>query len=188
MRKRTMTVLPLALLAATSVAYGQDAEKVNSPTAIHQKSMQHMEAVQKTLGTLGTPETPFDYIAPIVSGPTVILEGFTINGALKDNADAQVKKLPWVKNVLNEVVLINSMGPEMRRGRQQALGILKEMVPQAFGANQADIRIKITEKGDVTLIGVVEKDDKKRLEAAVEQIKHITFVGTVTDDVVVSTE
>ena len=70
----------------------------------------------------------------------------------------------------------------------QTLGILKELVPQAFPENHADIRIKATIKGDVTLYGVVGKEDKKRLEAAVEQIKHVTFVGSVTNHVVASTQ
>jgi len=140
----------------------------------------------KELNRLGTPETPFDYINLALSGPVVVLQGFTVNGALKDDAQAQVQKLMWVTHVVNEVELLD-LGPELRRVRQQTLATLKKQVPQAFPENHANIRIKVTLKGDVTLVGVVSPKDGERLKAATEQIKHITLVSSVANDIVETT-
>ena len=140
----------------------------------------------KELNRLGTPETPFDYINLALSGPVVVLQGFTVNGALKDDAQAQVQKLMWVTHVVNEVELLD-LGPELRRVRQQTLATLKKQVPQAFPENHANIRIKVTLKGDVTLVGVVSAKDGERLKAATEQIKHITLVSSVANDIVETT-
>ena len=177
--------LALAVVSAmgSAVLYAQEDERVNSPNAIHEQKDKHFDDVVKVLTTLGTPETVYDYLTFGISGPVVVLQGFTANGALRDNAKAQVQKLKWVTHVVQEVELLD-LGPELKRVRRQTLGILKKQVPQAFPANHANIRIKATLKGDVTLVGVVDAADKKRLAAAVEQIKHITFVGSVTNNIV----
>ena len=189
MRMQRMTALPLALfmVSATGGAalYAQEHEQVSSPSAVHEQSARHMQDVVRTLGRLGVVQTAFDYIIPALSGPVVVLEGFTINGALKDDAEAQVKKLKWVTHVLNEVKLLDT-GLELRRARQQIRATLQKQVPQAFPENHANIRIEVTLKGDVTLYGVVSKDDHKRLAAAIEQIKFVTFVGSVTNHIVAS--
>ena len=188
MTKRKMTNLVLAALVAstsgTAVLYAQtqDDERVNSPNAIHEQKDKHFDDIIKVLNTLGTPETPYDYVSFGISGPVVVLQGFTVNGALRDNAKAQIQKLDWVTHVVQEVELLD-VGPELKRVRRQILATLKKQVPQAFPQNHANIRIKVTLKGDVTLVGVINSPDEKRYLAAVEQIKHITFVGSVTDEV-----
>jgi len=184
----TMALAVAALLVGNSsgVLYAQDHEKVNSPNAVHEQASKHLKDVVKVLSTLGTPETTFDYIHPALSGPVVVLQGFTVNGALKDNAAAQVQKLAWCTHVVNQIELLD-VGPELRRVRQQTLGILKKQVPQAFPENHANIRIKVTLKGEVTLVGVVSPTDHKRLQAAIEQIKNITFVSSVTNHIVETT-
>ena len=188
MKKHRMTTLPLALLAlgalGAAALYAQ--EKVNSPTAIHEQAARHSKDVAKALNTLGVGETPFDFINFGVSGPVVVLQGFTINGALKSDAQSHVQKLKWVTHVVNEVEVLME-GPEARSLRRQTLATLQRLVPQAFPENHANIRIKATAKGDVTLIGVVSPADKVRLEAAIEQIKHLDFVGTVTNHIVETT-
>jgi osmotically-inducible protein OsmY len=189
MSRKMMTTLALAALVvgtSSGALYAQDHEKVNSPNAMHEQTSKHLTEVVKTLSTLGTPETTFDYIHPAVSGPVVVLQGFTVNGALKDNAAAQVQKLEWCTHVVNEIELLD-VGPELRRVRQQTLAILKKQVPQAFPERHANIRIKVTLKGEVTLVGVVSPNDHKRLEAALVQINNITFVDTVTNHIVETT-
>lgn len=187
MTRQMMTALTVVALAAGSAVLGaQDHEKVNSPNAMHEQTSKHMTAVLKVLSTLGTPETTFDYIHPALSGPVVVLQGFTVNGALKDNAAAQVQKLAWCTHVVNQIELLD-VGPELRRVRQQTLAILKKQVPQAFPERHANIRIKVTLKGEVTLVGVVSPTDHKRLQAAIEQIKNITFVDSVTNHIVETT-
>ena len=190
MSRQMMTTLVLATLVAgtsgSTVLLAQDHEKVNSPNAVHEQTSKHLQEVVKTLSTLGTPETTFDYIHAALSGPVVVLQGFTVNGALKDNAAAQVQKLAWCTHVVNQIELLD-VGPELRRVRQQTLAILKKQVPQAFPERHANIRIKVTLKGEVTLVGVVSPTDHKRLQAAIEQIKNITFVDSVTNHIVETT-
>jgi len=184
-RRKMTTLVVAALLAGTSrsaTLSAQGDERVNSPNAIHEQRDTHVDDVVKALTTLGTPETPYDYITFGISGPVVVLQGFTVNGALRDNAKAQVEKLDWVTHVVQEVELLD-VGPELKRVRRQALATLKKQVPQAFPQNHANIRIKVTIKGDVTLVGVIDPPDDKRFLAAVEQIKHITFVTSVTNNV-----
>ena len=188
-RQGMATLISAALVAGTSgsaVLQAQEHEEVNSPNAVHEQSSKHLKEVVKVLSTLGTRETTFDYIHPALSGPVVVLQGFTVNGALKDDAQAQVQKLKWCTHVVNQVELLD-VGPELRRVRRQARGILQKQVPQAFPENHANIRIKVTLKGEVTLVGVVSPNDKVRLQAAIEQIKHVTFVDSVTNHIVETT-
>ena len=186
MRAHGMMALALLMIGASSAVTADAQETVNSPTAIHEQTAKHFQEVVQVLNRLGVPETPFDYIAPAVSGPVVVLQGFTANGGLKDDAESQVKKIKWVTHVVNEIDYLKS-GSELRRTREQTLGILERLVPQAFSENHANIRIKVTLKGNITLVGVVDPQDKKRFEAAIEQIRHLDFVGSVTNDVVEKT-
>lgn len=190
MTRKKMTVLVLsalvAIVAGGVVLYAQEAGRVNSPTAIHEQTAKHAQDVAKALSTLGTGETPFDFINFGVSGPVVVLQGFTINGALKTDAQAHVQKLKWVTHVVNEVEILME-GPQARSLRRQTLATLERLVPQAFPENHANIRIKATAKGDITLVGVVSPADKVRLEAAIEQIKHLGLVATVTNHIVETT-
>jgi len=188
-KQKTATVVLAALVAVacgSALVSAQDHEKVNGPNAVHEQTARHMKEVSKVLTTLGTRETVYDFISPALSGPVVVLRGFTINGALKDNAAAQVQKLEWVTHVVNEIEL-DDKGPELRRVRTQTLSILQKQVPQAFPQNHANIRIRVTGKGDITLVGVAGKGDHKRLAAAIEQIKQITFVASVTNHIVETT-
>jgi len=187
MTRRKMMNLAIAALvtsaSGTAVLYAQtDDERVDSPNAIYEQKDTHVDDVNKVLNMLGTPETPYDYVTFGISGPVVVLQGFTVNGALRDNAKAQIQKLDWVTHVVQEVELLD-VGSELKRVRRQILATLKKQVPQAFPQNHANIRIKVTVKGDVTLVGVIDSPDEKRYLAAVEQIKHVTFVGSVTDNV-----
>lgn len=185
----TRAVLPATL--ALAVAGGapltaQEHETVNTSSAIRDQKQEHAADVRKALNTLGTPETVYDYITFGISGPVVVLQGFTINGALRDNALAQVKKLDWVTHVVQEVEL-HPLGPEVKRVRMQILGILKKQVPTAYPQNHANIRIGVNRDGVVTLIGIIREVDKPRYEAALERIKHVTFVAEVKDKVVIDT-
>jgi len=176
----------VAIALGSTTLYAQEHETVNAPTSVHDQTVKHFQEVLKALAAMGTPETPFDFVHPAVSGPVVVLQGFTVNGALKDNAQAQVQKLEWVTHVVNEVELLD-VGPELRRVRQQVLATLQRLVPQAFPERRAQIRIKVTLKGDVTLVGVISPKEKERLAAAVEQVKHVEMVGSVTNNVVETT-
>ena len=190
MTRQNMRTLVLAVLVAgvsgAAPLAAQDHEVVNSPNAIRDQKVQHATDVRKTLNSLGTPETVYDFLTFGISGPVVVLQGFTINGALRDNAKAQVEKLDWVTHVVQEVELL-PLGPELKRIRRQILGILQKQVPQSFPTRHANIRIGVDGEGQVTLIGIINPPDEKRYLAAVEQIKHIPFVAGVKDKVVKDT-
>jgi hypothetical protein len=183
---RLAVVLAVVACGTAVAAPPQEAPTVASPTAIHEQTALHLKEVLGALAKMGTPETPFDFVTPGVSGPVVVLQGFTANGALKNNAEAQVKKLGWVVHVVNEIEYL-AAGSELRRMRSEILATLERMVPQAFPENHSNIRIKVTKEFDVTLMGVVDPGDKKRFEAAVEQVKHLELVGSVTNHVVETT-
>jgi hypothetical protein len=187
MKIQEKTAAALAVLAigaaGATVARAQSDHQVSSPMAIHEQTAKHLKQVVDVLDRLGTPETPFDYIAPAVSGPVVVLEGFTANGGLRNDAMAKVKTLPWVVDVVDEIDYLRA-GPNLRQTRQQALQILVRLLPQAFPENHANIRIKVTKDFDVTLIGIAPKGDKKELEAAVEQIRHLELVQKVDNQVI----
>jgi osmotically-inducible protein OsmY len=183
MRRITTFGVALVLASGFPMLHAQEDEHVNSPNAIHEQKGKHQDDVVKVLNTLGTPETTYDFITFAISGPVVVLQGFTVNGALKDNAEAQVKKLEWVTHVVNQVELL-PVGPEAKRVRREALAILQKQVPQAFPTGHANIRIGVDGEGVVTLIGVIRPNEEVRYLAAVEQIKHITFVASVENKVV----
>jgi hypothetical protein len=73
MARLKMAALLLALAAATAMGritlYAQEHEKVNSPNAVHDQTARHYQEAVKALTTMGTPETPFDFIPPALSGP-----------------------------------------------------------------------------------------------------------------------
>jgi osmotically-inducible protein OsmY len=185
-RPATFLVLALTGVIAGPALQAQDDEQVNSPNAIREQKGKHRDDVVKVLSTLGTRETVYDYLTFGISGPVVVLQGFTINGALRDNAKAQVEKLDWVTHVVQQVELL-PVGPEVKRVRRETLGILKKQVPQAFPTGHANIRIGVNGDGVVTLIGIIRPNDETRYLAAVERVKHITFVASVEDKVVKQT-
>ena len=66
MHKTTLGAMALLAISVTGgmTAYGHDAPTVSSPEAIHDQTARHFQDVVKVLNTLGTVETPFDYITP----------------------------------------------------------------------------------------------------------------------------
>lgn len=172
-----MNCLVTAVLALAGAA--------TSPALLAQndEAARHREDVVKALSDLGTPETVFDSLGFAISGPVVVLQGFTINGALAGNAKAQVEKIDWVTHVIQQVELL-PVGPQMKSMREDILDILQEQVPQAFPTGTARIRIGVDGDGVVTLVGSIERGDEKRYEAALEQIERVTFVDSVEDKVV----
>ncbi len=183
MRLKTY-LLPMLLIASFGGAFAQEEE-------LHKDSRQEMEAevlkhrkdVMRAMLRVPTPETPFDFFNFYTHGSTVTLVGFTIRPTLKTDMGGAVKRLPWVKNVLNEIQVL-PLNPEDRDIRGRVLGILRRLLPQSFPQNRANIRIRSL-RGDVTLIGYIGEFQKKEYEAALVQVQHVPLVRKVTDDVAV---
>jgi len=172
-----MTCLVTAVLALTGA--------VTSPAlpAQNDEAARHRDDVIKALSSLGTTETVFDSLGFAISGPVVVLQGFTVSGALRDDARAQVQKIDWVTHVIQQVELL-PVDPRVKRMREDILKILQKQVPQAFPTGVAKIRIRVDGDGVVTLVGSIERGDEKRYQAAVKQIERVTFVDSVEDKVV----
>jgi osmotically-inducible protein OsmY len=187
MRAKRGAILTTALsvLAAPAVVSAQQAKQVMPPKAIHEQMAKHSQEVVGQLLKIATPQTPFDFINFYLSGPVVVLTGFTTKQTLKDEAEQQVSKLKWVDHVVNEIELV-AMNNQTIRLRKHVLDILEQAAPQSFPESHAEIRIKVTEKFDITLVGVINKLNKGTFEAALVQIKNLPLVRTVTNHVLVS--
>lgn len=182
--KVTALLVAFAMVgAAGSALYAQD-QQVQPSKKIHDQAAKHSQEVASQLMKIATPETVYDYITFGLSGPVVVLQGFTAKPVLKDAAQKQVEKLGWVVHVVNEIEIIN-VNTTTQELRSQVFGMLEKAAPQAFPENHANIRIKVTDKLDITLVGVVDKMSKTRLDAAIVQIRNLPLVKSVTNHVLV---
>ncbi len=181
--RKSIAIVPL--IAVLSLAFGQDEPKLDkSSQERHELEVQkHRTQVLHALLTIPTLQTTFDFLNFGIQGPTVVLLGFTVQPVLKTEAEGVIKRLPWVQNVVNQIEVL-PLNPEDKQIRVQSLSILQRLVPQAFPANHADIRIK-TMRGDVTLVGFIDEISKLRLESAIVQIQHQPYVREVTNNVII---
>lgn len=181
--RKSIAIVPL--IAVLSLAFGQDEPKLDkSSQERHELEVQkHRTQVLHALLTIPTLQTTFDFLNFGIQGPTVVLLGFTVQPVLKTGAEGVIKRLPWVQNVVNQIEVL-PLNPEDKQIRVQSLSILQRLVPQAFPANHADIRIK-TMRGDVTLVGFIDEISKLRLESAIVQIQHQPYVREVTNNVII---
>ncbi len=157
---------------------------VQSAKSIHDQQEKHRKDVLKELWSCTSRQTVFDYIGFQMSGSVVVLTGFTINGAYKNEAQRRIEKLKWVTHVVNEVEFL-PVEPGAQEMRSGALAILQREVPQSFPQNHANIRIKV-DKMVITLVGYVESYNKLRYEAALVQIKNLPLVKDVKDEVLIT--
>lgn len=146
-------------------------------------AQKHRDEVVKVLQNLGTQETAFDSISFGISGAVVVLQGFTVSAALRDEARSEVKKLDWVAHVVQQVELL-PVGPQAKQIRKDVLEILEEEVPESFPHGFAKIRIGVDGEGVVTLVGSIRSDDESRYKAALEQVEDVMRVSSVEDKVV----
>ena len=89
--------------------------------------------------------------------------------------------------MVNEVQVLG-VNPELRSLRANILANLTAAVPQAFPQGHANVRIKVTEDFQVTIVGVVGRYDKSTLAAALVQVKQMPLVKSVTNQVLVTAE
>jgi hypothetical protein len=96
----------------------------------------------------------FDHITFQLQGGTVILNGKVRSFGTKDEAASQVKGLPGVTNVINNIEQLPA-SPMDDEIRQQALNAFVNRGPsQYFGSRKPEVRI-IVENGRLTLEGYV---------------------------------
>jgi len=183
MFNRQLIVLLFSALLVVSPLMAQD-HQVQSSKAIHDQLEKHRQDVLKILATCSSRQTVFDFITFQLSGPAVVLTGFTINGGYKNEVQNRVEKLKWVSHVVNEVQFL-PVEPGAQEIRTSTLAVLRREVPQSFPENHANIRIKV-DKMVVTLVGFVEEFNKLRYEAAVVQIKNLPLVKEVKDEVLIT--
>jgi hypothetical protein len=169
----------------SAAAWAQEPAQVMPAKAIHDQVAKRSQEVVGQLLKIATPQTAYDYINFYLSGPVVVLTGFTAKGTLKDEAEQQVQKLKWVDHVVNEIKIVD-VNPETRQLRRKVLGMLEQACPQSFPQDHAEMRILVTEKFDITIEGIVNPEDKDTFAAALVQIKNLPLVGTVTNHTLVA--
>ena len=176
MKKKTL-LAGLALGLAASLAVSSVASA--RPQA---EDQQRRDQVAKKLQDMARLLTPFDSIGFNMSGPAVVLQGFCTKAVIKQDAEKAVKELDWVSHVVNEIEFIPA-DPAGIDIRQETLSILMKAIPQSFPNNYANIRIKVDQAYNVTLVGEIAPGDEKRLEAAIVRINHLPLVKGVDNQV-----
>jgi len=174
MKKAMLFVLVGALFVA--VVSGQE-------TALEDEHAQLMAQVKKQLLKITTSDTPFDYVSYYVSGPVVVLDGFTVQPTFKAKSEEVVRQLEWVTHVVNKIQY-TPQEARTRELRSKILSILQQQLPTSFGGNRALIRIKVVEY-EVTLVGIIAEIDKARLERAIVQIKGLPLITSVDNQVAI---
>ncbi len=180
---RSLVVVLFSLLLVTTPLLAQD-HSVQSTKSIHDQLEKHQKDVLKELWSCSSRQTVFDFITFQMSGSVIVLTGFTINGAYKNEAQKRIENLKWVTHVVNEVEFL-PVEPGAQEIRTGTLAILRREVPQSFPQNHANIRIKV-DKMVITLVGFVESFNKLRYQAALVQIKNLPLVKDVKDEVLIT--
>ena len=175
--KRALVCLMAATLLSPALALGADQTKMEKERA------EMRQQVAEAIATMGRLMTPFDYISFYLSGPAVVLEGFTTKPTIKENAALAVNKLEWVVHVVNKIEQL-PVEPAVNDLRAEVLSIVKAASPQSFPQNHAYIRVRIDGGMNVTLVGWADPIDKTRLEAAVVQINSLPLVKSVENHVI----
>jgi hypothetical protein len=175
--KRSLVCLVVAALVSPALVLAAD------QTAMEKERADHRQQVAEALNTMGRLMTAFDYITFSLSGPAVVLEGFTTKPVIKQDAAASVKKIEWVSHVVNKIEEL-PIEPTINDLRAEVLSIVTAASPQSFPQDRAYIRVKIDGGMNVTLVGWADPGDKLRLEAAVVQINSLPLVKSVESQVV----
>jgi len=175
--KRIFVCLVFAALVSPALVLAAD------QTHMEKERAEHRQQVAEALNTMGRLMTAFDYITFYLSGPAVVLEGFTTKPVIKQDAAAAVQKIEWVNHVVNKIEEL-PIEPAINDLRKEVLSIVKKASPQSFPQDRAYIRVKIDGGMNVTLAGWADPMDKVRLEAAVVRIGNLPLVKGVDNQVV----
>lgn len=174
--KRSIACLLVAGLVSAVPALGAD------QTRMEKERAERRQEVAEAISAMGRLMTPYDYITFYLSGPAVVLEGFTTKPVIKEDAAKAVDKLDWVVHVVNKIEEL-PVEPALNDLRKEVLSIVKTATPQSFPENHAYIRVKVDGGMNVTLVGWADPGDKTRLEAAVVRIQNLPLVKAVENHV-----
>ena len=105
----------------------------------------------------------FDAIGYSANGDTITLEGYVVRPTTKSDAEAAVKDVEGVKNVVNniKVLPLSSLDDQIRVRIYNALSNTGSLYRYLLGTNPA-IRI-IVDNGNVSLEGIVGNEGDKNL-------------------------
>jgi len=163
--------LLLVIVFLMAAAFGQS-----------QTSREH-EIVDQ-LSSITPPETAFDNITFTLDGDNVTLSGFTNRPARARDSERAVRSIPWVAEVINEIVVTSLTGID-EQIRFEALSILMNLIPRAFPQPWPNLRIKV-HYGEVSLYGLIRPNEEYRLKSAIRQIEARPFVESVENHVSIS--
>ena len=175
--KQLFACLVVVTLIAPGLALAAD------QVAMEKERAEHRKQVAEALATMGRLMTAFDYITFNLSGPVIVLEGFTTKPVITEDAAKSVRSIDWVVHVINKIEEL-PIEPTINDLRSEVLSILKAASPQSFPQDRAYMRVKIDGGMNVTVVGWADPGDKLRLEAAEVQIKALPLVKSVTSEVV----
>ena len=175
--KRILACLVVATLVAPGLVLAAD------QTAMEKERAEHRKQVAEAINTMGRLMTAFDYLTFNLSGPVVVMDGFTTKPVIKKDAEAAIRKIDWVTHVVNKVEEL-PVEPAINDLRAEVLSMVKKASPQSFPQDRAYIRVKIDGGMNVTLVGWADPIDKVRLEAAVTNIKNLPLVKDVENLIV----
>lgn len=123
----------------------------------------------------------FDDLRYSVNGSTVTLMGAVVDPSVKSDAEARVKKIEGVTNVVNNIKVLppSSMDDQIRRAEYRAIYGTDGLYRYAMGAVPS-IHI-IVDNGHVTLTGVVNSQaDKEMAKMRASGVPGV--LGQVNDD------
>lgn len=157
-------------------------------SGLHAQTGTHVPAdalgreVQKKINMLPRYEV-FDYISYSINGDTVTLTGKVLNGTNRSSAEAAVKRIPGVVNVINEIDLlpVGSLDRNIRRDLYRSVsnmgGLSRYLWP-----NNPSMRL-VVERGRVTLEGYVA--NQTDLNMANIAARSVSGVFEVTNNLVI---
>jgi hypothetical protein len=170
--------LPLALLAGL-LSVPASAE---DPVSMEKELASLREEVAAELARVPRLPGPFDFLTFSISGSVVTLQGFATQASLKADAERMVERIDWVSRVENEIEFHPSE-PQTDEIRRETLAILADKLPDAFPERYPDLRIKVDEGLNVTIVGLLSPINRSRLESALVEIRQLALVKSVESQV-----
>jgi hypothetical protein len=175
--------LPLALLAG-AISGPASAE---DPVAMEKEMASLREQVAAALAKVPRLPGPFDFVTFSISGSVVTLEGFATQASLKADAQRVVDRIDWVSRVENDIEFHPSE-PQADQVRRETLAVLANKLPDAFPERYPDLRIKVDEGLNVTIVGLLSPVNRTRLESALVEIRQLALVKSVESQVLFKEE
>ena len=148
----TIKLNNIKVVDVASIPSGDPERKLLEPTRQTAANPQTWEKVRHELAMMPY-VSEFDFISFTLSGPDVILTGWTVRQTNRDYAYNVVKDVPGVESVVNniEILPLGSFDMQIRAGVRAAL---QRHLSRYFWRAGSDIKI-IVKNSQVVLLGVV---------------------------------